>query len=272
MVQASIAFARSASYLFAEMGGDRVSERRRGIQSVEIGGRLLGALMRRAQPMMLKDLAAEADLAPAQAHAYLASLKRVGFVEQNPETGRYLMGPFAVRLAIARLQTVPAYREVIAAASRLGTELGVMVTATVASPQGATVIHRYDGVETLNVNIRMGTVYAPEGTATGRVFGAFSAQGQGADDILRCGYAAVSDEPVPGVSAIAAPVCGPDGGLFAVLTLVASSGRLALEEDDGRAARGRLLEICAEAEVALAAGEVQVVREEAQGTGRRRRS
>lgn len=249
-----------------------MSEKRRGIQSVEIGGRLLGALMRRAQPMMLKDLAADADLAPAQAHAYLASLKRVGFVEQNPETGRYLMGPFAVRLAMARLRTIPAYREVIGAATRLGTELGLMVTVTVAGPQGATVIHRHDGVETLNVNIRMGTVYAPEGTATGRVFGAFAGDGQAANDVHRCGYAAVSDEPVPGVSAVAAPVRDAAGTLFAVLTLVASGARLALDDEAGRAARGRLLEICAEAEAALQTDAVAGGRDEAQSSTRRRRS
>ncbi|MFN7166969.1 MAG: helix-turn-helix domain-containing protein [Pannonibacter sp.] len=249
-----------------------MSEKRRGIQSVEIGGRLLGALMRRAQPMMLKDLAADADLAPAQAHAYLASLKRVGFVEQNPETGRYLMGPFAVRLAMARLRTIPAYREVIGAATRLGTELGLMVTVTVSGPQGATVIHRHDGVETLNVNIRMGTVYAPEGTATGRVFGAFAGDGQAANDVHRCGYAAVSDEPVPGVSAVAAPVRDAAGTLFAVLTLVASGARLALDDEAGRAARGRLLEICAEAEAALQSDAVAGGRDEVQSSSRRRRS
>ncbi|MFN4008961.1 MAG: IclR family transcriptional regulator [Pannonibacter sp.] len=249
-----------------------MSEKRRGIQSVEIGGRLLSALMRHARPMMLKDLAAEADLAPAQAHAYLASLKRAGFVEQSPETGRYLMGPFAVRLAMARLRTVPAYREVIAAATRLGTELGLMVTVTVAGPQGATVIHRFDGGETLNVNIRMGTVYAPGDTATGRVFAAFSEAGSADEDVQRCGYAAVNDEPVPGVSAIAAPVRAASGELFAALTLVASSARLAREEDAGKAARGRLLDICAEAEAALAAGELAGAKDDSLGTLRRRRS
>jgi len=41
------------------------------VQSIETGGRLLSVLAAQAESMMLRDLAAAAGLAPAQAHAYL---------------------------------------------------------------------------------------------------------------------------------------------------------------------------------------------------------
>ena len=43
----------------------------RGIQSVEVGGRLLLALAHVGRALSLKDLAQEADMAPGKAHPYL---------------------------------------------------------------------------------------------------------------------------------------------------------------------------------------------------------
>lgn len=232
-----------------------MERRRRGIQSVEVGGRLLDALARTTTPMMLKDIAAAADLAPAQAHAYLSSYRRVGLVEQDAATGRYLVGPFAVRLAVARLKTVPELVAVTDAVSRLGRDLGLMATATIWTAHGPTVVHRHDGDETLNVNVRLGTLFSLRGTATGRIFLAFGdatrvaerlareaaqpvaetladgtlADGTGPDAVAavrRDGYALIEEAPVPGVNALAAPVFAANGAVFAVLTLIGTSKRL----------------------------------------------
>jgi DNA-binding IclR family transcriptional regulator len=75
----------------------------RGVQSVEIGGRLLALLVERQQPMMLRDLAQAADLTPGQAHAYMTSLRKLDIVEQD-EAGRYRLGPFALHLGLTRLR------------------------------------------------------------------------------------------------------------------------------------------------------------------------
>ena len=55
---------------------------KRGIQSIEVGGQLLRALVRSGEPMMLRDLAAAAGMPPAKAHPYLVSFARLGLVEQ----------------------------------------------------------------------------------------------------------------------------------------------------------------------------------------------
>ena len=46
----------------------------RGIQSIEVGGQLLRALVHHGRPMALKDLAREAEMSPAKAHPYICLL------------------------------------------------------------------------------------------------------------------------------------------------------------------------------------------------------
>ena len=228
----------------------------RGIQSIEVGGRLLDALVAHATPMSLKDLAGAADMAPAQAHGYLASYRRCGMVEQDAATGRYQLGPFAMRLATARLRTVPELVAATEATIALGRELGIMATLAVWGPHGATVVHRQDGDEVLNVNIRVGTMFAMEATATGYLFAAFAPEARrnafpaaGAQAMARIadararGYAITREAPVPGVNALAAPILDVEGDIAAAITLIGSVGRLSVSTK-ANTALDRLLEVC----------------------------
>ena len=69
---------------------------RAGIQSVEVGFALLDVLARAAGPLMLRDLAAAADMSAAKAHRYLVSFQRLGLVMQDAGTTRYDHGPTIV--------------------------------------------------------------------------------------------------------------------------------------------------------------------------------
>ncbi|RAG74321.1 IclR family transcriptional regulator, partial [Burkholderia multivorans] len=71
-----------------------------GIQSVEVGGRMLDALARRRKPLGLSELAAAADLSTAQAHTYLVSLTRLAFGKRDAITGNYEPGPLSLRLGL----------------------------------------------------------------------------------------------------------------------------------------------------------------------------
>ncbi|MBO9112631.1 MULTISPECIES: helix-turn-helix domain-containing protein [Rhizobium/Agrobacterium group] len=68
----------------------------RGVQSIEMGAKLLNVLVDEEEPMMLKVLARLAGIAPAQAHAYLVSYRKLGLIEQEEPAGRYRLGPFAL--------------------------------------------------------------------------------------------------------------------------------------------------------------------------------
>ncbi|WP_417264275.1 helix-turn-helix domain-containing protein [Celeribacter sp.] len=70
----------------------------RGIKSIEVSGRVLSALMEAGEPMMLRDIAEQADLKPALCHACLTSMKDVGLAHQDPATGLYHTGHFAIQL------------------------------------------------------------------------------------------------------------------------------------------------------------------------------
>jgi DNA-binding IclR family transcriptional regulator len=221
----------------------------RGIQSVEVGHRLLTALVATGKPMILRDLAAASDLAPAQAHAYLASFRRIELVEQDSASGEYSLGPFAMRLGLARMRSYDRLSEASTAAIRLSTELGLMVCVVVWGPQAPTVIQVQEGAHTLNLNIHEGTLFSVTGTASGRVFGALSDTGhvasrieaefsgtvvnQGIGSLLsreelkrefsairEKGFATSFGRPIPGINAVSAPIFDHGGEILATLTVI----------------------------------------------------
>lgn len=103
----------------------------RGIQSIEVGGRILNALIELGRPTMLRDLASKADMTAAQAHSYLVSYRKMGLVEQETTSGRYLLGPMALQLGLVRMRALDPLRIASDVASRLSEETGFMVTVTV---------------------------------------------------------------------------------------------------------------------------------------------
>ena len=220
----------------------------RGIGSIVIGGRVLAALASAARPLMLRDIAAASDLAPAQAHAYLVSFRKVGLVEQVSDSGLYQLGPFALQLGLARMRSVDALRLATRAAPELAAELGLMITVTVWGSLGATVVQVNEAGNQVHVNLRAGTVYSLLHTATGRVFAAFlpedvvKAHLKAADRISgllepttnestkelstlvkrtrELGYATAVGSPIPGVNAIGAPVFDHTGQLKLAITVI----------------------------------------------------
>lgn len=231
----------------------------RGIQSIEVGGRILRALAESGEPMMLKDLAQAADLAPAQCHAYLTSLRKVGLAHRDPGSGNYRMGPFAMRLGIGWLRMSPLTSAAIPALRALTDRLGVLSLAVIWGTGGPTIVHIDEGTARMALNLRQGTLYSVTGTASGRVFAAFGddpeigarvaeeLRGAGRRQSLgqrlsradfeaemaetrRLGYSTARGAPIPGVNAVSAPVYGADGRLGLVASLVGPEGTLPVDE------------------------------------------
>ena len=201
--------------------------------------------------MMLRDIAAATDLIPAQVHAYLTSFRRVELVEQEAGTGRYLLGPAATRLALARMRG----SRILSAATReiagLSDELGLMASIVVWGPDAPTAIQIREGAQSLDINIRAGTTFSVTGSASGRIFGAFGhdqrvaariqSEFAGAaqkaigleastgeftaelEKIRARGYSRLINGPVPGLCSYAAPVTSESGELLLAIALV---GRL----------------------------------------------
>ena len=81
-----------------------------GVQSLEIGMGILRAMVDGQRAMMLKEIAAAAEMPPSKAHRYLVSLIRAGLVEQDPMTSRYDLGPFAMNIGLVALDRLDRVR------------------------------------------------------------------------------------------------------------------------------------------------------------------
>ena len=146
---------------------------RRGIQSIEIGGTLLTSLVEAGAPMSLGELAKKAGMPAAKAHPYLVSFGSFGLIEQNPLTGRYELGPFALQMGLISLHLLDPVRIAIPLITQLTAEIDQTVGLSVLGNQGPTIIYISESSYPIHVNMRTGTVMSIQHTATGRTFAAF---------------------------------------------------------------------------------------------------
>ena len=153
---------------------DPADERpRRGIQSIEVGGQVLRAMAHAGQPTALKDLAREAEMPAAKIHPYLVSFARIGLMAQDPESGRYFLGPLALQLGLISLKQANPVQAAAAELPALVERIGHTVAIAVWGSRGATIVRLEESPAPIHVNMRQGTVFSLAGTATGRLFAAW---------------------------------------------------------------------------------------------------
>lgn len=146
---------------------------RSGIQSIEVGFKLLEVLTRAPQALMLRDLAQEAGMNPAKAHRYLVSFQRLGLIVQDPISGRYDLGPFTLQMGLACLSRVDAFKQARISLTGLRDEIDQTVGVAVWGNHGPTVVHWMESSHTLRVTLRLGDVMPLLSSATGRLFAAY---------------------------------------------------------------------------------------------------
>ena len=208
----------------------------RGIQSIEVGGALLRALAHHGRPLALKDLAAEAGMAPAKAHPYLVSFGKLGLIEQDAASGRYGLGPLAMQLGLISLQAADPLALATPVIESLASIGGHTLAIAVWGDRGPTIVRVAEAPTPVHVSMRHGTVMSLSRTASGRLFAAWLPQAQtrvllkrekpeaGFNAVLETvrleGYAHVEDVLLPGISALAAPVFDGSGALVLSLTAI----------------------------------------------------
>ena len=219
----------------------------RGIQSVEVGGQLLKVLARTGRRMALKDLARAAEMTPAKAHPYLVSFGKLGLMEQDAVSGHYGLGPLAMQLGFISLQQVDPVRLAIAELPALAQRIGYTVSASVWGDSGPIVIRVEEGPTAVYVAMRHGTTASVRHTATGKVFAAFGQRDRVASALAAEGFVGALDEPafaaeldavrtlqisevtdqlLPGISALACPVFNGFGQLVLCLAAIGPSATL----------------------------------------------
>jgi DNA-binding IclR family transcriptional regulator len=250
-----------------------MSKESRGIQSIEVGGQLLHALARSAEPMMLRDLARAAGMSPAKAHPYLVSFCRLGLIEQDEITGLYEFGALALELGLVSLHRLSPVRIATPRIAALASRISHAVSLAVWGTHGPTVIRIEEPRHPVHIVMRVGSVMALLETATGRAFAAFQPpdvvraaldanldrlgigyRGKRAlragdieavlGEVRAHGMARAVGDPLPGVNAFAAPVFDHTGAVVLVITAMGPEGTFDASWDSAIAQE---LRACAEA-------------------------
>ncbi|KQW59456.1 IclR family transcriptional regulator [Variovorax sp. Root411] len=246
------------------MAASDTDRAQRGIQSIEVGGQLLRALVHHGRPMALKDLAREADMTAAKAHPYMVSFGRLGLIEQDRASGHYLLGPLALQLGLISLQQADPVHIATPLIGQLAQQTGHTVALAVWGARGATIVRTAESPSPVHVNMRHGTVFSLTNTASGRVFAAYldadavrqlleeerqrRGQRKGAEpnppagmppvqplpswsdferqlqEVRTHGISRSDGEVIQGVSAMAAPVFDHTGAIVLALTAIGPAG------------------------------------------------
>jgi len=232
---------------------EKDADGRQGIQSIEVGVPLLRVLADHGSPMMLRDLARAARMPAAKAHRYLVSFVRTGLATQDPVSGRYDLGHFALDLGLASLARLDAVRVATPALDALAEELGETVALAVWGNMGPTIVRWVESRRPVTVNLRTGAVMPLLHSAIGRCYVAFfdsphlqrkideelliNARGEDTRapitaaelDALKLearehGMSRTVGSVIPGINAFAAPVFDHDGKMALAIAGLGPAG------------------------------------------------
>lgn len=250
---------------------------RLGIQSVDMAANLLKVMVQIDRAAALRDIARSAGLHPAKVHRYLVSLVRAGLASQDPATGMYGLGAFAVQLGLAALRQ----NDVISVASLhlndVQTAPAQSVILTAWGGTAPTIVRRIEDARSpVYRHAAIGSALPLFGSASGLAFAAYLPESlverflheevqritdaktaqRHADTtahvlrrVRRDGYARVRDQFVAGTASLAAPVFEADGNVGAVVAVIGRTAELG-EDLEARASK-RLLECTGKMSLAL---------------------
>src|SRR6267378_6261201 len=128
---------------------------RRGIQSVEIGMRVIEALRAAAGPLQLKDLAKAARLPTSNCHRYVVSFVRTGFLIQDLNSGRYDLGPRLLQAGLAALARTDPIAIATTALERLVDATGNTGLLSIWADLGPTIVRWMPGVAAVRLFLLM---------------------------------------------------------------------------------------------------------------------
>ncbi len=205
-----------------------------------------------AQPQLgLSDVQRRTGRDKATVHRHLAALEQAGFLEQDPATRAYRLGPSLTRLAGMRARTVPEVEMIRTATDTLSRAAGELVH--ISRLEGFDLVDMYHAeVHDHPVRVSFDAYGLPPlfATSSGKAFLAFSlpaqldlaladprtwVPGSGAPDrdalvaeltaIQRRGYARNRDALRLGVSSVAIPIFDAKGVPFATCSIAYPSAR-----------------------------------------------
>jgi DNA-binding IclR family transcriptional regulator len=239
---------------------------RGGVQSVEVGMRVLCALADAGGEQSLGRIAESAGMPSAKAHRYLVSLMRSGFVERASRSNRYVLGAQALRIGLVALARMDVIEVAASTLNELRDKIPGSLLLAVWGDIGPTIVRWIESATPVTVNVRAGSKMPLLRSATGKVFAAYlpaqktqplierelaemaerklpvpSAAELEAlwERVRKAGLGHTAGEMLPGVLALAAPLFNHQQEVAAVIAALGPTGFFddSLEGDTARELR-----------------------------------
>lgn len=236
-----------------------------GLQSLDAALVLLNALAECPGPAALSDLARHTGMPVSKVHRYLASFVGAGIVQQTAKSGRYDLGPGALRLGLAAMARQDFVNQTADRLPDLVEETGLTALLCVWGSFGPTVVRWERSAGYVVTALGLGSTLPLLNSATGHVFLAFAPRAvlhnvlvkeltqnpdADIDDLImltrQTGVSAVAGDLIPGLAAVAAPVLDWQQEIQASVTLIGTDQSIAAP---GAACRVALTRFCQAASI-----------------------
>lgn len=220
---------------------------KKGIQSVEVGVRVIDALAGAPHQLPLREIGRLAGISASQAHRYLTSFQKSGVVVQDVASGHYGLGTRALRWGVAAMSQTDLFTLSSEALDRICEQFDMTGLLCVWGEYGPTCVRLKRSTFLTGTDLGLGSVFPLISSASGMVFLAHlpraitepliktereraRKRGEPPVDMAaikrRCalirreGYSLGLGHYVSNISAMAAPILDYQGNVSAVITLI----------------------------------------------------
>jgi DNA-binding IclR family transcriptional regulator len=195
-----------------------------GTQAIDRAAALLVSVVESTRPLGVGELATGTGLPKSTTSRLVGALERRGLVQRGGDR-RVAPGPVLLRFAHrdAGESLVGLATPALKALAELS---GETINLGVPTPLGVEHLAQEDSRHFVGGTNWVGRRVPYESTANGKVLRAFASRGREGEAIRKRGYAIAVDELEHGLSALAAPIFGPDGDAVAALSISGPTIRL----------------------------------------------
>lgn len=219
--------------------------RRRGIDSVEVAGTILQAILRLDTAFRLKDLERATGIASATLYRYLVSLVACGLVQRVDGGSRYTLGLLAFQLGQRASQGRDVVSLVAPHIQEFSEQIGETCAIGLWFDQGATIVKWFEVNSAISISLRLGAELPVLSSSTAKALAAHlpraatepvirrelaSASKEDApqlqdvyaelDEVGRRGIAQALGSHIRGISSLSAPVFGHDGKVVLAIAAI----------------------------------------------------
>lgn len=221
-----------------------------GIQSIEVGFRILKCLEEARKPLSVSELCKRLDMSGSKIHKYLVSFCKVGMLQQDEKDFRYFLGPRLITMGMVALKQMDVVTVAESYLLDIKRQLNETVALSLWGENGPYFVKWEQSNRLVNIGINVGSYVALTNSATGKVFTAYKSKEITKDllekelnnsaidwaafenemkTIREQGYAYTEGGVITGLAAVSAPIFNHLGEISASITILGSIGLISTE-------------------------------------------